>query len=174
MLFPAADTHPPGDHSSLHTAGRSLGSVTGCPHPQARLVPLERSQACAAENPAPYLLHGHLLRACGPVGYMAQKLRSHVTAPREEPSWESAPDVCAAWFASGSRSPDGWDRQGLSGWTKIAVRRGERKDSERRLGPSRSRSGSRAWDPLHLGFHAAGWLCPKALGFPSSHPPLSL
>lgn len=98
-----------------------------------------------------------VLLACGPVGYTAQKPRSHVTAPREESSWDSAPDVCAACFASGSRSPDGWDRQGLSGWTKIAVRRGERKDSQRRLGPSRSRSGSRAWDPLHLGFHAAGF-----------------
>ena len=126
----------------------------------------DRSQACAAENPAPCLPDGHLLRACGPVGYTAQKPRSHVTASREESSWESAPDVCAAWFASGSRSPDGWDRQGLSGWTKLAVRRGEKKDSQRRLGPSRSRSGSRAWDPLHLGFHVLAGFAQRPLGSP--------
>lgn len=144
-LLPAADTYPPADQqfpahswevSGLRDRVYSPPGLGRRPQAGARLEP-QRTQLPAYHTVT-------VLQACGPVRCTVRRPCSHVMAPREESSWDSAPDICAACFASDSRGPDCWDRQGLSGWTKITARRGERKDSQRRLSPSRSHSGSRA------------------------------
>lgn len=79
-----------------------------------------------------------------------------VAPPKESFPWDSAPDIRAAWFASGSQSPDCCHSQGLSGWIKITWRRGR----TIRGGSSRSWSGLRAESLLTQISHS--WFCSEA------------
>lgn len=97
-------------HSSLHRDGRFLGSNKALKQGVLTTRPgtaLPDKSLDGAENPAPCLSHGHHPPdAWSLLGAQRGGSRSHVMAPQEEPSGDSAPDVCAAWFASGSQSPD--------------------------------------------------------------------
>ena len=173
-LFPAVNTHPSGDHSSLHIAGRSLGSVTGCPHPQASDgVPRQEPGLCSREpgslppgwSPPPGLWPRriHSTEAAFPcdgaqrgilLGISTRLLCCLVCIRLMEPRRLGSPRAVRL--------------------DKNSCEEGREEGQSEAAQPFKVTQWVEGLGSSSPGIPCAGRLCPKALGFPSSRLPLSL
>lgn len=173
-LFPAVNTHPSGDHSSLHIAGRSLGSVTGCPQPQASDgVPRQEPGLCSREpgslppgwSPPPGLWPRriHSTEAAFPcdgaqrgilLGISTRRLCCLVCIRLMEPRRLGSPRAVRL--------------------DKNSCEEGREEGQSEAAQPFKVTQWVEGLGSSSPGIPCAGRLCPKALGFPSSRLPLSL